>query len=286
MKSYRLKTRAKLGAEINIARLLQPPQMDQIHATDLRSVPVASYTDIPVEGKTEATVSSRRKEEKKELTVDYELTCALKTKDKRDKKCVWRGKCDDTSKFAVAFLEDNEVRLGLVDHWYKFTRIHTVSTPSTLKDTLETPLERTKRARDNDDSHSCSEEIDYEAEFEDDSDGEICVEDQGTSLTTSGQALQQTLKDRSEASISDSEDMGLESSSEEEGNGKSALSKDLFVREMKRLGKIEKTDLLRILIAKFELKTTESHRRLTEYISKYTEEFLEGDRTMYVLKSK
>lgn len=293
MRSYRLKARAKLGAEINIARLLQPPRPDQVRCTDLHPLPAAPLPQQG-EGKTEALISGRRRKAIEEPGApDYELRCEI-GRDDKGKRCMWRGRCDDSTKFAVAYVEDQEVRLSLVDHWYKFTRISSdsapVSGPSDVPEAAYEPRKRSRKERDNDEENSV-EELDYEAEFEDDEEGgEASYEDQGNKLTASGKALEQALRDQSEASDSanddQKDDIGLESSSDEEQNKKQALSKPLFLREMQRLGKIEKGELLRRLIAKFDLKGTDAQKRLAEYLRKYTDEFQEDSTTVYVLKAE
>lgn len=289
MRSYRLKARAKLGAEINIARLLQPPRPDQVRCTALLPVPSVS---LPAqgEGRTEALVSGkRRKVAERPGAPDYELRCEV-GKD-LGKRSLWRGRCDDSAKFAVAYVEDQELRMSLVDHWYKFTRICSDAASGSAALPLDLPCERRKRPREErDNDENSAEELDFEAEFEDDEEGgEASYEDQGSKLTASGKALEQALQAQSapsdHTSDSQKDDIGLDSSSSDEGNGKQTLSKPLFLREMQRLGKVEKGDLLRRLIAKFDLKSTDSQKRLAEYLRKYTDEFLEEGTTVYVLKA-
>jgi len=290
MRSYRLKARAKLGAEINIARLLQPPRPDQVRCTDLHSLPC---TPLPQqgEGKTEALISGkRRKAAEQPGAPDYELRCEVGRND-QGKRSLWRGRCDDSSKFAVAYVEDQEVRLSLVDHWYKFTRISSDSAPGREALPPEVPYERRKRPREErDNDENSAEELDFQAEFEDDEEGgEASYEDQGSRLTASGKALEQALKDQSDPSDHQSDtqkdDIGLDSSSEDDQTRKKTLSKSLFLQEMQRLGKVEKGDLLRRLIGKFDLKPVDAQKRLAEYLRKYTDEYLEEGKTVYVLKA-
>lgn len=289
MRSYRLKAKAKLGAEVNVARVLQSFRASDVHSTELKQVVTDAPAAEPEVQKTEASVNSRKKLKTDASAPDYEMRCLLNAGE-RLKSAMWKGRSDDSNKFAVAYVEGSEVRMSLVDHWYKFTRAAeygVVQRGSPVEVGREEKRKKRKRADDASGSEQ-GEEMDFVEEFEDDDEEQVIQTSVRSSrLNASGKALKRALTATADDSVSsDNSSIGLEDSSDDDHvPKKKTLTKQLFCKEMERLGKVKKRELVSKIAAKFDLRTHDSQRKLGDYMVKYTDEFTEGTDTVIVLKN-
>jgi len=317
MKAYRLKGKAKSKGEVNIARLLQLSESAMLQTAELRVVQTVDPLPIDKPQRTEGTVSSRKRNREEPKPTEYELK-ARTPGPKGDKISLWRGRCEDSGHFAVAYVEGSEVRLSLVDHWYKFSRLQESAKPAEAEAVQERgPMTRDeklaeafgqkelegrgkrerKKVKEEENEDSLGEEMDFNPEFEDDDDA---VDDEPVDLppvsldrthklTKSGKQLEKALNVEKliPSSPSSSDSMGLEDSSDDNQEpAKAVLSKEAFINEMIRLGKVTKRMLEESLQSKFTLKDQAEKLTLSKFVTKLTDELREGREVYYVLKDE
>lgn len=318
MKAYRLKGKAKPKGEVNIARLLQLSESAVLQTAELRVVETVDPLPIDKPQRTEGMVTSRKRNREEPKPTEYELKARIPGP-KGDKISLWRGRCEDSGHFAVAYVEGSEVRLSLVDHWYKFSRLlEPVQTadpeavqergPMNRDEKLAEAFgqkqqegrgkrERKKGKEEEEEEDTLGEEMDFNQEFEDDDEA---VDDEPVDLpqapqsrehklTKSGKQLEKALnvEKMTPSSPSSSDSMGLEDSSDDNQEPtKAALSKEAFINEMIRLGKVTKRMLEESLQSKFTLKDQAEKQLLSGFVKKLTDELREGGEVYYVLKDE
>lgn len=318
MKAYRLKGKAKSKTEVNIARLLQLSETAVLQNAELKALQTVEPPPIDKPQRTEGTVTSRKRSREPPKPTEYELKS--RTPGPRgDKNSLWKGRREDSGHFAVAYLDGNEVRLSLVDHWYKFSRVLEPTKSGEGEEAQEKgPMnreeklaeafgmkqqeERGKRERkkgkeEDEEEDAMGEEMDFSPEFEDDdeavddepADLPQSQPDRPHKLTKSGKQLEKALNVEkfSPSSPSSSDSMGLDDSSDDNAEpAKAPLSREAFINEMIRLGKVTKRMLEESLQAKFNLKDQSTQQQLSGFVKKLTDEMREGGEVYYVLKDE
>lgn len=316
MKNYRLKAKAKLKAQVNVARLMQPLDSAVASVPEIRAL-AALAPDSPVDTpqKIEAKVTSRKRHRDDPVVPEYEMRCQVPTA-KGAKDYAWRGRCEDSSRFAVAFVEGSEVKISLVDHWFKFSRvIETVAQTEgdekqerrlLTKDERiaeafgkEQPAKRPRKSKKEESEEEADEEADFVEKFEDDEELAGEEEEEPTTqapsvvpkkgLSESGKRLEKVLNPKEDAELSSSSfsSDGLDDSSDDAARPvKTALTKETFVREMIRLGKVSKRKLEESLQLKFDLRAESEQKCLAGFVKNCMDELREGAEVFYVLKEE
>lgn len=318
MKAYRLKGKQKAKGEVNVARIMQLSETNTLQTAEIKPVQVTEpplLVDKPQ--KTEGTVTSRKRNREEPKLIEYELRTRTATC-KGEKTSLWKGRCEDSGHFAVAYLDGNEVRLSLVDHWYKFSRIlepmrsgegeevqerglmnrdEKLAEVFGMKEQENRVRRERKKTKEREEEESLGEEMDFNPEFEDDDEAldddpmdlTPTPLDRPHKLTKSGKQLAKALnvEKMSPSSPSSSDSMGLDDSSDDNAEPtKAQLSKEAFVNEMIRLGKVTKRMLEESLQSKFNLKDQFTQQQLSGFIRRLTDELREGTDTYYVLKDE
>ena len=285
MNTYKVRVNPKGSSEVNICRVLQgldflstPVELEELKHTSQQKIQEGPQ-------KSEAYIKPRLQ---RELKVIPEFT--MKT-DKQGRKKTWRGRSDESGKYAIMYWENNELKMFLVDHWYKFCpvisdtpepkseaskdiaigsekrkRDEQMITREIFGDDSEEEAAPTKRPRQflgEDDDTKAAEGMDYDDVFDDD-EGEILSdqEEQPEStvvrnrLTESGKELQKVLDIEAEEETpevtSGEDDLGLYSS-DEEPPAQIPFNQQGLVNELLRLGKVKMTELVAAIRRKFNI---------------------------------
>lgn len=276
MKTYPLKVIPKSsGSEVNIARLLQPIDFSNTKVDLEESKTILEEKKIEGPIKSSVQVSSR-KATKDEKISEYTLKAS-----KSDKTKTWLGKSDESGKYAILVYDDNEVRVVLADHWYKFSPIFQAVNINPEKSVEIGPGKRQKEEEErnkeifgedseddkpkkkqnvrvrNQDDEFVREGIDYNDEFTDDEgsgddDDKEKSEEHAMkqSLSNSGKEIQKLMmkKNPSDDESASSSDIGL---SEEESD-KEGINKQAVINELTRLGRCKLGELISECKKKFK----------------------------------
>ena len=275
MKAYQYRIISKnAGAEVNIARILQPIDFSQtkVEIEESKQVQDDKKTDGP--RKSSASVGSRRSKKEEKIS-EYILKCQS-----NDRVKSWQGRSDESSKYAILVYDGTDVRIVLTDHWYKFSPIFqtvNLEVENELKlgkvkrqreeaqlvkevlgedsdeDKPQKKIHTAKQAKEDDEN---KEGMDFNEEFDDDEevvDDEEELEEAALQhgLSNSGKELQKVLldnKSESHEESGDSSDIGL---SDDEGS-REGIDKQAVINELMRLGKTTLKDLISECTKKFK----------------------------------
>jgi hypothetical protein len=285
MNTYKVRVNPKGSSEVNICRVLQGLDFLQSGAEleELKQTSQSKTQEGPQ--KSEAYIKSRLQRDQKVIP-----EFVMKS-DKQGKKRTWRGRSDESGKYAIMYWDNNELKMFLVDHWYKFCPIISETPELRAEVPKEIALGSEKRKRDEqritqeifgedseeevaptkrrrqviaeDDDTKAAEGMDYDDVFDDD-EGEILSDEEEqiestvvrNRLTESGRELQKVLdieaEEESPEDISGEDDLGLYSS-DEEPPAQIPFNQQGLVNELLRLGKVKLAELIAAIRRKFNI---------------------------------